>query len=269
MNMEELNPLLAELGVGNKETFWKRTKSLGQHDTVKIKNLGSGENTINITGTQGQSLDDVPNQTGINAWDDEFEGSAIDSGGTRRTGAKAWTWFNQLAATVTQGQGRTVMRADYGVGDVIHSALLEDAPSAPWVFRAKVQNVSASHYTESNGGLLIYNSVNGKAYQVGFSTYHGGIAAISIGGLNGGGDAFTPGSAVHNSQGVPTYVELEHDGSDIIARASKSGADGDWITMATGVLAFTGTITHVGIAVGAGLGQADSRACFEWFRRVS
>lgn len=37
MNMEERNPTLKDLGVGNRESFWSRTKGLGQHDTVKLK----------------------------------------------------------------------------------------------------------------------------------------------------------------------------------------------------------------------------------------
>lgn len=270
MNMEELNPLLAELGVGNKETFWKRTKSLGQHDTVKIKNLGSGVNTIDITGSQGQSPDDIPDQTGINAWDDEFEGTSLDTAGTRRSGAKAWTWYNQGSTTTDQNRGRQVLTFPGSISDN-DAGVLQEAPTAPWVFRAKCQIVRAdSTGNYGRAGIVAYNSSNNHQQSA-------VVAALNTGTQLTGyyADDFTA-SHVQNSGTpwslfVPAYLEIEDDGTDLHMRTSGSGVDGTFLTIHTdsGYTSLGAAPTHVGLTVGVSVNNYALAASFEWWRRIS
>lgn len=231
--------------------------------------LGEVGGTINLTGTQGQSPDDLPSQTGINAWDDEFEGSAIDTTGSRRSGAKAWTWFNQGSSTSTQGRGRQVLEHPGSVGDNV-SALLQEAPTAPWVFRAKVLisgTGSAGNYARA--GIVALNNANGH-YYIGGQVSSGGHFIASYYADNWTASHILGGQLPWSIY-VPAYIELEDDGTDFIVRGSGSGVDGTFRVLATdsSYSSLGAAPTHVGLCAGNSVSNAYVQGCFEWWRRIS
>lgn len=243
--------------------LWLERVSLG------LRRLISGVNTINLTGTQGQSPDDLPDQTGINDWDDEFEGSAIDTGGTRRSGAKAWTWFNQGSATSTQNRGRQIIEHPGSVGDDV-AALLQEAPTAPWVFRAKVfisNTGSAGNYLRA--GALALNNANGHLF-MGGPVSHGGHFIANYH-ANNWTASYTLDGQLPWSIYTPCYIEIEDDGTDFIIRGSGSGVDGTFRVLHTDSgYSFLGAApTHVGFCAGNAGSNAYVQACLEWWRRIS
>lgn len=271
--MEESNPILKDLGVGNQESFWKRTKGLGQHDSVKLK-ISSGATRIDITGSQGQSPDDIPDQTGINNWDDEFEGTSLDTSGTRRSGAEAWTWYNQGSSTLIQANGRSVMQIQATLGGDEKRAIMQDAPSTPWTFRCKVKY---SWVPERNNyqmaGMICYNASTDDWSALAMGSHSGGGypggGMFFIYGSSGLSGSYSIGPYMAADQMEPCYFEFENDGTTLYARASFSGVDGTFVEYGSNLLS-----SHIGQVDRLGLfsfssNNQENQVTFEWWRRIA
>lgn len=254
-------------GVGDMSSPLERMKLDRFHaDIVRaLRDVSASVTAINITGTQGQSPDDIPDQDTVTGWDDEFEGTELDETGSRRAGAEAWTWYNQGSSTSIQGSGRQVLLHPGSVSDD-HSAVMQEAPTAPWVFRAKVAlGTTASHGNYFRVGVIAYNDANTHMHHAGIS--QSGVQAFSANSLSSGGTNHTP---LPWQVCVPVYIEMEDDGTDFYVRYSGSGVDGTFVELYSdaGYATLGATPTHVGLAVG-NVNNFRTEGFFEWWRRIS
>lgn len=213
----------------------------------------------------------------LDAADDEFEAAALDTGGTRRSGATAWATLNPTGVTFSQAAGALQIAAPSNGGAEGLKAAEQVLPgSGTWKYRAKLWGTWASYNVNASIGLSLRNTTNSKVvlaakqrnptapcdYVAVFkftspTVYNSAYLAPA--------DALTLGAGPASS---PGYFEAEWDGTNYNLRLSPSGLPGSFRTLATFTPAdFLGTADRIGICV-APVSQAATVHC-EWFKRVA
>jgi hypothetical protein len=211
-----------------------------------------------------------------NAVDDEFGGplypaeTALDTAGTRFSGATAWQWRNQGTSTATLTNGRLVLVPQE------NSQLrgIEQAiPSGSWKIRAKV---SARIDLPAGGGVILamygVNNANGKLIVGGLASISGvfGIYSSAWNSVSSwSADRHAPGAG-DVVQSASAWIEAEYDGTTLTFRASATGEEGSFSQFASETVAsFLGGLTHLGLAGYAdGTPKPAALLCDCW-RRVA
>lgn len=222
------------------------------------------------TGTKGISVDDHPSNG--NVANDEFEGSSLDTTGTRFTGANAWSWYQQSSSSITQANGSSVLLGD--VGDAVSTLrfIRQAVPTAPWKFRAKCAYGGPNNPDNMrSSGLVIHNTANSRYCIVG-PGYINASKFDAVEGIEGTGHPTSRGEIVTTRADLfrPGYVEIENDGTTLYFRYSGSGVEGSFYTLfSRAISGFMSDVTHIGLGFVA---EGDPRAASlvtDWFRRIS
>lgn len=227
---------------------------------------GGGGGASNVTADTHPATTD--------AADDEFEtGSAIDTAGTRFSGATAWQWENQGTMASAVDRGSLVLTAPVGT-TTQHRGVYQTPSGSTWRYRAKVAVADSSNsaymwvgrgtafincgWTVSGTTVLVFVQRLTNNTTVGATPFTG--AAASTIGI----------SSAHISS-PPLYVEIEYDGTNLILRASATGVDGTFFQVHTeaALTNLGGAPTKLGLAAQSNSASLLSKGVFDWFRKVA
>lgn len=220
----------------------------------------------------GRSPDDIPESA--SAADDEFEiDGAIDTVGSRFSGAAPWAWRNQGASTASNANGALILTAP-GTASLNLRVIEQIAPSAPWTYRAKISaansQVGMSVANNGTGQLLVFHKYINTEWsdgRIGVVQRYTDATTFSA---SASGSEITSGGTTIGGVSAYQYFEVENDGTNLIWRISTTGHDGTFFTCATeAISAFVSAVDRIGLfARSLGSTRPGILAC-EWFRRVS
>ncbi|HRP27447.1 MAG TPA: hypothetical protein PLG77_03335 [Burkholderiaceae bacterium] len=244
----------------------------------------TGSSTVNVTPDTHPSSPNVA--------DDEFEyGSSIDTSGARASGATAWAWVNQGAASAAVSGGSLVLaQGAQSTSDNLR-CVMQPVSGSTWRFRAKVtlfgQRASADSSATAGiifAGLCARNSTSGKLLSVhilsnaadtkpgrieanrwtNVTTYSATYAATKD---IFRGDYWNPRAL------VTLYLEIEQTSTQFLTRWSDSGVDGTFIPLtAENLSTHISSIDEVGIFHANTLNQTHtpkSATVVDWWRRMA
>lgn len=204
-------------------TAWNGNNEVPTKNDIrdKIETLGSGS-------VGPLTADDPP--ASYNAADDFFNGAALDTAGTRRSGATAWAWVNQGSATATQQYNLLSLALPASVGADNIRGVEQVLPSAPWKFQCKVYK-TLENSTSTTAGLFLRESGTGKIYQFGIS-YAGSPRIWVLRYTNPTTFASDPSkSATVADTNRWVYLEVEDDNTNLHFRWSMTR--GSWSSLGT------------------------------------
>ena len=221
--------------------------------------------------------------------DDEFEGAALDTGGTRYTGALPWTTAHMTgSASAILDKGSLIFTSDKVAYPPRNMSLIYQtiASGTAWRYRWKFF-IDAGVYANL-GGCLLYESSTGKIMTFGilqnnptleawvawYSDWQtfvnfdaGSLTALPTQMLDpiGGG----------RQRSTEIYWEIERNGSNLIFRWSTSGYEGTFATFTT--LALTTEFTTAPDSIGfcadpsqvSGGATSPAILRYDWFRRMA
>ena len=223
-------------------------------------------------GSTPVSPDDYPSSPDLA--DDEFEGSSLDTAGTRVTGAKAWAWRNQGGASFTQGEGYGVLNGT--AQTTANLRIVEQVVGAgPWRYQCKLRAVEvAAGAGFSLVGICVVNNTSGKVLGI----YKGYNASIAI-----AGDKWTnvttygaslisainlAATHIAHSMSDPIYLEIELSGTNLLFKYSLNGFT--WTVAATEALAtFITSVDRIGLIAHNDTVANKPVGIYDWFRRVA
>lgn len=207
------------------------------------------------------------------AADDEFEaGTSVDLTGTRRSGAEAWAWNNQGAASATVAQGALVLAIPASSSYDLR-AVLQPLAAVSCTYRCKMLDLVSASANYAYGGMAFYDQTTGH-----WMTLHVRASAAdwrievchwadtsAVWSTVYTGDA-NPGTGrvAHR----PIWFELETDGTNLRFRISDSGVDGTFQeVLSEGIATWIESVSHVGLFAN-GNNSSDVAAVFDLFRQV-
>lgn len=231
---------------------------------------GGGGNTYYIGGAI--NVDSHPATP--SAWDDEFEGAALDTAGTRFTGANPWVWGNQAGTVATLLMGAAQMRPPISAAGDIHSIEQPVPGGASWTFRARVSMLLLADY--NNCGFVLHESATGRLIR--YTMYHSGSSlafdidtysdySTSISSL-GSGSIMSLGLQV---QGVDWfYIELKLAAGNYIFSVSATGLDNTFTAINTTAITayFTTAADFIGLHQATQNAGSQNYINWDWFRRM-
>jgi hypothetical protein len=233
---------------------------------------GAGATTTVTIPSNGTNPDTLP--ATANAADDEFDGGALDTAGTRFSGATAWAWRNQGGATWTQDSGYGILT---GVGQTgSNLRIVEQVVGAgPWKYRCLLRSVkvaSASNF--SLAGMCVVNNGSGKVLGI-YKGYNGGVAIAADKWTNVTTYSTALFAAVdlnaahiRHSMSDPIWLEIETSGTNLIFRYSIDGVV--WSTGATEALAtFISSVDRIGLIAHNDTNSNQPIGVYGWWRRVA
>lgn len=237
---------------------------------VAISGGGGGSGPFNVTpDTHGP----IPTGVGVGL-NDEFEGAALDTAGTRYAGATAWTWTNQNSATAVLSAGSVIMTCDPAATGDNNNILLQPIAASTWTVRMKY---AISHGNSGNGsyGLVVHNSGNGLYLK--FGVYNPSNYQPIVQQLN------TPTSAGSNvliggitfpdlsNEMEWLYLEVSCDGTSLFYSWSLTGLTGSYVLLHSETLAsWMGAVTDVGLCVNQNSASGATPVMLvDWFRQVA
>ncbi len=165
--------------------------------------------------------------------------AALDTTGSRFSGASSWSWVNQGAATATIVRKRMELTSPASGGTNIR-AIVQPVPSGNWRIRCNV-NFRGNPATSTHVGMVLRESGTGKliTWNLGFS---GGYLAWVTKWTNPTTFSATYTTAgIDNERQFPQFLEIEYDGTnyywrysmhDISYFAVHSAAKADFFTTA-------------------------------------
>lgn len=204
-----------------------------------------------------------------NAADDEFDGASLDTAGTRRSGATAWTWVNQGAATASLAQGAVKLNGPAGSTDNLR-LITQPVSGSAWKYRAKFSTISGGATPIPFWGIAARNSVSGKILSF-HRLFNGGFKIEGNRWNSPSSYSSTPYTTADAPAGAqqPFYMEMELSSGFIALRWSHSGHDGSFIQFgAEDASFFLGGADQIGLFVATTNGQ-DAFAMIDWFRKVA
>lgn len=223
-------------------------------------------------GSAPLSADSTP--AAPNAMDDEFDvGASIDLTGARRSGATAWAWVNQGAATALQGQGHVVINAPASAGANLRG-IEQPISGTAWRVRAKLSAWFGPSGQDFLIGMFVRNSANSRLFSfqkrtdpapklssIRWTTPTSGVTTVQT------VDAFSP-TPSRNSR-VPMYLELELAAGVLTLRYSDTGVNGTFEDFGTELVSsHLLAISHIGLYSYAPP-PAGAWGCWDWFRRLA
>lgn len=210
--------------------------------------------------------------------DDEFEGTTLDTGGTRRAGAEAWSWVNQNGATAVLDAGSLVLTEHINsAADVNFIVQSITTSSTAWRYRSKLSELLAQQY--NNGGIILRESSTGKLCNFGLVNYGGALGmwveyasnetgTPTLGSEGALAGAWPFGITLPSSQ---IYLEVELASGTIHFRWSPTGFDGSFAEFysAAQTTFFTTTPNQIGLG-GYSFNASVAGVLFvDWFRQMA
>jgi hypothetical protein len=208
--------------------------------------------------------------------DDEFEaGSSIDTTGARASGATAWTWLNQLAASTVVTSGSLVFTTDASSASAPNiNAVIQPVAGSTFTYNAKYSGVAVG---SGASGLLFRNSANSHLLIFGLVT-SGSTPVLFVARCT----SATTSSTVELSTGtipnlpnkastIYVYLQIRYDGTNLLYSISPTGVPGTYVQVYTETAAvfLSAAPTHVGI-----FGESLSIGTpgiftMDWFRKTA
>lgn len=197
--------------------------------------------------------------------DDEFEGGALDTAGTRFAGATAWAWSNQGTSTATLANGSLLFLAQ--ADSQIHF-ILQVAPSPSWRYHLKVHSFAPGTPAGSVYGFAVYGSGSTKNYLFGQDCSDGKLRIHRFTGTGTYDSSPYTGIPFGIAPFAPVYLEIENDGTSLYFRASTTGIDGSFVQVFTQALStWVTSVTNIGVM---GLcSDAGAGGVIDWDRRIA
>lgn len=239
-------------------------------DIVGPNLAATGTTAVTLTQTGvGKTPDDQP--TSPNAADDEFDGSSLDTAGTRRAGATAWTWVNQGTATATLLYGSCGLWAPASGGDNIRF-VSQPVPSGAWTFEAKLRALRWVQVNYGSFGIALRESSTGK------------LETLSIGWNNSYGvshDRYTNVTTWNNTPTTrhtpnatlvtPIYLRVSRNGSNQLLYEYSYDRIQWWtITSAWAQTTwFTTAPDQVGVFIDPNNASNAASGAVDWWRRTA
>ncbi|HYR15548.1 MAG TPA: hypothetical protein VEQ67_15215 [Mycobacterium sp.] len=206
---------------------------------------------------------------------DEFEGAALDTAGTRYAGATAWTTINLGSSVITQSNGSIQMTGD-ATANSLHSIVQPVAGSA-WRFRAKINEkfitpgnsfgfiCRESGSTKSITPGLLINS--GEVPQTWIAYWTNDATFNNFVGLAGAATIY---DTYFHQWLYPLYAEVELAAGTITFRLSAMGDDNTFLPITSITLATAGmaAVDQIGLGwfTGGGVATPCNGIC-DWFRQ--
>lgn len=214
--------------------------------------------------------------TGVPAFvaNDEFEEVALDTGGTRFTGALPWTLHNTSGTAAANLNSGSLVGVTDGVASSLHS-ITQTAGNSTWRYRAKFSAGYAG--TPVSGGFVVRESSTSKSLNIGLLINTGASPNIWLA-------YFTNDTTFNNFVGLTGYTftydtflnwfvsdlwhEIELLGGTVTYRISRSGIDGSFIQVGSIGIATAGITAVDGVGLGW-FGGVSAETIFQcdWFRR--
>lgn len=228
----------------------------------------SGDVTLTGIGV-GVTADDQP--ASPNAADDEFESAALDTGGTRRSGATAWAWVNQGTSTATQKYGSIGIAIPTSSGDNAR-LVVQSLPAGAWTYEAKLRAARWLGVNFMATGLVLRESATAKMESIGWH-WNTNLAVAHQRWTALGTVSSTPNRQLVNGfPNAPLYLRVSRDGSNnllleysfdrITWYAPTSPA---WAQ----TTAFTTAPDQVGLIANINNTTVPLSVAFDWFRRTA
>lgn len=229
---------------------------------------------VSITGGGGSSpynVTPLTHDSGVPAFvsSDDFEqsnGTAVDTTGGRFSGAAAWTWLNQGAASAVQQNGSLVITPDSSTPR--HNFLQQPVNGSTWTIQCQIATFNAS--SADGGGIFVRDSVSGKI--IAFFTYYSSNVYIqaltSPSSLNTTLGNAGPAMPALGTDVYPLWLQITWDGTTLSFNYSQSGIPGTFHVVTTDS-SFLGTApTHWGI-LSNGIGSSSARILFDKFEQIA
>jgi hypothetical protein len=216
-----------------------------------------------------------------NAANDEFDGAALDTAGTRFAGATAWAWLNQPAgATATLVNGYLKLFNNVVTPNWAPSVIGQAQAGAAWEYQAKVR---CSPMLGGAGlyyfvGLMVYNSGNG--HLVTFNFLHGASTVVHT--FRGDcWSSFTTDASQVGASFPAVFPALPYNECPFVYLSMtlasgtltfKYSFDGvTWYTYPSteAVATYPGAITSVGLFAAGQGATYNLTGVIDWFRRIS
>ena len=183
---------------------------------------------------------------------DYFESVTLDTGGTRFSGATAWTWLNQATATATMADGHLITSYTSATGTPA-AHILQAPPAGSWTIQADLQPVLGNNVWS----LEVYNSATTKSLTWGFQNAGtSGLVCFLL--LAGAFSATEFTSIVLSPSSVPLpnsqkiYLQIAfNSGTGVLTFSySFTGLPGTWIQAGTANFSLIGSaITGIGYII--------------------
>ena len=277
------------------------TLNLNAGDYVEVRAFQNSGAALNIQATRGLStfsmtlmtaaaqstVNQTPDThpTSPTIWDDEFEGTSLDTTGTRRTGANPWTIYNALTSSNSQANGSLVVNSAIGAGGGTGGRAItiigQPVPAGTaWKFRSKFAMQSQS--SGNLCGLSALESGTQKSVNWGwlFNPGHTVVAFAcsytnysnfgqDLDNVIGGSDLAYQLIDSFTNKTPMRWWEMERNGGNLIVRLSDDGYFYQtYITIPIATY-FTSAPDTIGLAVDA-VAVADATHLYaDWFRRVA
>lgn len=231
---------------------------------------GGGSTAFNLT-------PDTHTSTPTFVANDEFEGTVLDTAGTRFTGALPWVWFNQQSSTASLADGTIQLSAPASNPNTNYSsAILQTMASAPCVYQSKWATWIPGN--QCRGGITLMELATSKFMNFGIVN-NGGSLNMEINTYTSGQVYQTGFSGVfpnsNNEPSTPLYLQMTITSTTVQFAYSRSGLPGTFLN-AGSAYALTSYFTtgpdHVGLHV---YDQVDNASGLntvtyaDWFRRIS
>lgn len=204
--------------------------------------------------------------------DDEFDtGTSIDTAGTRRVSAVAWSLLNSGGSFANSvNKGHLAISDTLAVVDNVRGVV--QAVTGTWRYRAKLSGIVHPNSNYWNIGMIVRNTANSRFMTlaktwdtswrlsvVQWSAFATANSTLVI------TDIFTSaGRSFH----LAMYLEIENNGTSLIFRYSDTGVDGTFITFHTATIAtYIAAVDQIGLHL-----SANGGACvgaFDWFRKMA
>ena len=231
-------------------------------------------------GSGGSGGNETPDSHPVSpmAADDEFEGTVLDTSGTRRAGATPWAWVNQNSASIAFSQGSMMLTEHVNSAEDVNFIVQAiTTSSSAWRYRAKISGLMRASY--NNGGIMLRESGTGKICEFGLVIYAGAAqiwVEYAAGPTSGGTASFQVGFTAVWPFGIAyasgyLYLEVELASGTIHFRISNTGLDGSFIELnsAAQTTFFTTTPDQIGLG-GYSFNASTPGILFaDWFRQMA
>jgi hypothetical protein len=206
---------------------------------------------------------------------DEFEEGALDTGGTRSSGATPWALVNFSTATAALQMGCLDLVTDVNTTAARAPRLVLQAlpVGAAWRYRAKLSMLLG---TSNVGGMVVYESASGKLLAMGMFNATPDLAMLPYADLSSAPSAYDTVSLAGIEDGISLetdwrYFEFELASGNLICRYSRSGLDGSFATYSSNAIAtyFTTAPDHIGLYGESVSATIATRTRADWFRRMA
>jgi hypothetical protein len=197
-----------------------------------------------------------------NAADDEFDGSSLDTAGTRTSGATAWAWVNQGSVLLSYSQSHAMLKraASNSANNV--SSIVQSLPSQTFKYRCKMS--FATKNADNMAGLVLRDSASSKLIM--FQWYSGSSPTLKVQQYTNNTTTGTTSQSV-NCMDATLYLEIEQDATNRYYRFSFNGVEGSFNEILSETKTAFLTPDQIGLALNPF--SAPCIAAFDWFRRIS